>query len=169
MVLTMIQTIITDNNPDDDSDDGSGSNPPSGHGQAECDDTNSATASDNRQGHTPQANRKRVNQENTEKCNTNPTSNGNIEVTDEMIALSHTLFDDAPQAHRKRRKGNTGAKTSGTRSAVEKDKMKAFHKNRDHDVKTLVALRNFDVTGYRDLILYNYTTNLSFMNIGRRT
>ena len=45
--------------------------------------------------------------------------------------------------------------------------MKTFHKNRDHDVKTLVALRNFDVTGYRDLILYNYATNLSFMNIDK--
>lgn len=156
-----------DNNPDDDSDDGSGSNPPSGHGQTGCDDTNGTTASDNRQGHAPQANRKLVNQENTEKCNANPTAYGNTEVTDEMISLSHILFDDAPKAHRKRGKGNTGAKTSGTRSAVEKDKMKAFHKNRDHDVKTLVALRNFDVTGYRDLILYNYATNLCFMNIGR--
>ena len=57
-----------DNNPDDDSDDGSGSNPPSGHGQTGCDDTNGTTASDNRQGHASQANRKLVNQENTEKC-----------------------------------------------------------------------------------------------------
>lgn len=159
-------------NHNDNSDDHSDSGSPSGHSLTERGGTNSATASSNKQAHAPQTNRKKsgqkkTNQKKTKTRNTCPAVYGDTRVTDEMIALSHTLFDDAPKAHRRREKGNTGAKTSGTRSAVEKDKMKTFHKNRDHDIKTLVALRNFDVTGHRDLLLYNYATNLSFMNIGK--
>lgn len=158
----------------------SGSNPSSGRSLAKRGGTDSATASSNKQAPAPQANRKKTkkanktNQKKTgqKKANRKKAKNrntclavyGDTEVTDEMIVLSHTLFDDAPKTGWKRKKGNTSAKTSAARSEVEKNKMKAFHKNRDHDLKTLVALRNHDVTGTRDLFLYNYATNLSFTN-----
>lgn len=112
------------------------------------------------------------------------------DITDEMIAMSHKLWDDVPRTAQDapsetnpvsdlrtplpqslnglpRHSDNwkSHGKPSKARSAVEQRKMKIFHKNRDYDIKKLVALRDFNVTGYRDLILYNYAANLSFMKL----
>lgn len=149
----------------DDSGNHSGIKLPYRYGQIKLGGINTTTVSSNKK--TKKTNQKKTGQKKASRKKaktrkTCPAVYDDTRVTNEMIAMSHILFDDAPKTGRK--KGSTNAKPSTARSIVEQNKMKTFHKNRDHDIKTLVALRNHDVTGTRDLFLYSYATNLSFTN-----